>query len=74
MRKQIHVGLKARDVVYAGRDPRKVSVKVLGQAEHRHVPPVPIHDRKTGGQIAASGLDRGLPPNDPEGGFCPEIS
>jgi hypothetical protein len=74
MRKQIHVGLKARDVVYTGRDPRKVSGKVLGQAEHRHVPPVPIHDRKTGGQIAASGLDRGLPPNDPEGGFCPKIS
>jgi len=37
-----------------------------------NIAPVPIGAHKTAGQITASGLDGGLPPNDPDGDFLPK--
>jgi hypothetical protein len=71
MRKQIPVSFEIRDVVHADRDPREMSSEALGQAQLRHFPPVPIRARETGRQIAALGLDRELPPNDPDEGLLP---
>lgn len=71
MRKQIPVDFEIRDVVCADRNPREMFGEALGQAKHRHIPPVPFRVRKTGSQIAALGLDGELPPNDPDGGVLP---
>lgn len=57
MRLLNHVGPENSDVVYADRVPPEMFGETVGQAEHR--------------QIAASGLDEGLPPNDPDGGHLP---